>query len=96
MAGLGFDNRTLGLDINHQQRRIIPYGGYTSVAARDYDWNYIYSINDDIAFLYDLKAEEDKRYENVIEEYPEIADSMHHYAACMTQAGWTFHNDIEE
>lgn len=96
MAGLEFNNSTFGLDINKRQRDITPYGSLGCVAARNNDWNYIYHIDDDIAYLYDLNAEPDNLYNNVIQEYPEIADSMHHYAACITQAGWAIHTTFGE
>lgn len=93
MAGLEFDNRTLGIDINSQSRNIIPYGNFVSIASRNYKWNYIYNLNDKVGFLYDLEAAPEQRHTNVIDLYPEVADTMHHYAACMTQAGWSIHNN---
>ncbi len=93
MAGLEFENRTLGIDINSTTRRMIPYGNYECVASRNHKWNYVYNLNDQMGFLYDLEAPGNKRYRNCIKEHPEAAEEMHHYAACMTQAGWAIHNN---
>lgn len=93
MAGLEFKNHTLGIDLNSQQRHAIPYGNYTCVAARNEKWNYIYNMEDEVSFLYNLEDTTSGRYHNVVNEYPEAAKEMHHYAACMTQAGWAIHTN---
>ena len=93
LAGLEFDNYGLGIDLNSQKRRIIPYGNWCNIAARNEKWNYTYNMDDEMSFLYDLEAPIDSRYHNVIKEYPEVAKEMHNYAACMTQAGWAIHSN---
>lgn len=93
MLGYEYTNRSLGIDVNSTERRMIPYGADGCIAARDRHWVYIYAANDNMRYLYDLEAEEDERLRNVATLYPAVADSMHHYIASMTQTGWEIHNN---
>jgi arylsulfatase A-like enzyme len=92
MLGMEYDNHTMGIDLNSDSRRMIPFGHDGHIAARDHNWLYIYDVHSDIHYLYNLAAEGDERLRNVAEEHPERVEDMHTYAAAMTQAGWDIHN----
>ena len=92
MLGLEYDNRSIGIDLNSDSRRMIPFGHDGHIAARDHHWLYIYDVHNDIRYLYNLYAEGEERLRNVAEEHPERVEDMHTYAAAMTQAGWDMHN----
>ena len=92
MLGMEYDNHTMGIDLNSDSRRMIPFGHDGHIAARDHNWLYIYDVHSDIHYLYNLAAEGDERLCNVAEEHPERVEDMHTYAAAMTQAGWDIHN----
>lgn len=92
MLGLEYDNHTMGIDLNAESRRMIPFGHDGHIAARDHHWLYIYDVHNDIPYLYNLDAEGDEQLINVAEKYPERADDMHAYTSAMIQAGWDIHN----
>jgi phosphoglycerol transferase MdoB-like AlkP superfamily enzyme len=92
MLGMEYDNHTMGIDLNSDSRRMIPFGHDGHIAARDHNWLYIYDVHSDIHYLYNLAAEGDERLRNVAEEHPERVKDMHTYAAAMTQAGWDIPN----
>lgn len=91
LAGLEWDNHTLGIDIEHETRRLLPYGADGCIAVRDYEWVYIYDANEHIPYLYDLRSEEPLR--NVASEHSAIVEEMHRYASATTQTGWEIHNN---
>ena len=92
MLGLEHTNNSLGIDLNTDSRRLLPYGHDGYIAARDHHWLYIYDVHSDMPYLYNLDAEGDMRTRNIAAEHAAQAKDMHNYAAAMTQAGWDIHN----
>jgi phosphoglycerol transferase MdoB-like AlkP superfamily enzyme len=92
MLGMEYDNHTMGIDLNNDSRRMIPFGHDGHIAARDHEWLYIYDVHSDAPYLYNLNAEGDLRLENVATEHPERVKDMHTYTSAMMQAGWDIHN----
>ena len=92
MLGIEYDNHSFGIDLNSEQRRMIPSTIPYHIIARDHNWLYISDRTSHIDFLYDLNAEDAKRYDNVINEHPDIAHEMDKYTRAVIQAGWDIHN----
>lgn len=92
MLGLEYDNHTMGIDLNAESRRMIPFGHDGHIAARDHQWLYIYDVHNDLPYLYNLEAEGDRRLMNVANEHTERVEDMHAYTSAMIQAGWDLHN----
>ncbi|MBP3455827.1 MAG: sulfatase-like hydrolase/transferase [Alistipes sp.] len=93
MLGLEFVNRSFGIDLLSETRRIVPFSTDHEVAAIDCDWLYVYSYSGELEYLYDRTATGDDRYRNVAEENGDVVKRMHEYAASMMQAAWDIHHN---
>lgn len=92
MLGIEWDNHSFGIDITTQKRRMVPSSGVQHMIVRDYNWLYISDPAHSIDYLYDLNAEGDNRYINVVEQHRDIAGKMDTYIRSTIQAGWDMHN----
>lgn len=92
MLGIEYDNHSFGIDLTTQKRRMVPSSGVTHMIVRDYNWLYISDPAHSLDYLYDLNAEGDKRYINVVEQHRDIAAEMDKYIRATIQAGWDMHN----
>ena len=92
MLGIEYDNHSFGIDIMSQKRRMIPMSSVSHIIARDHNWVYMADPNNSISYLYDLNAEGDARYANVVGEHQDVAKEMDTYVRAVIQAGWDIHN----
>lgn len=94
MLGMEFTNRSFGIDLLSETRRIVPFSTDHEVAAIDRDWLYVYSYSGGTEYLYDRQAEGDDRYRNVAEHHQDVVKRMHEYAVSMMQAAWDMHHNF--
>ena len=92
MVGIEHNNHSFGIDLQRSKRRMIPYSSDNGYAARDENWVYIYNVDSEQSYLYDLHATEEEATHNVIANHPDIANQMRHYVECHIQAGWDIHS----
>ena len=92
MLGIEYDNHSFGIDIMSQKRRMVPMSSVSYIIARDHNWVYMSDPNNSISYLYDLNAEGDARYANVVGEHQDVAKEMDTYVRAVIQAGWDIHN----
>lgn len=92
MLGIEYDNHSFGIDLTTQKRRMVPSSSVTHMIVRDYNWLYISDPAHSMDYLYDLNAEGDTHYINVVEEHRDIASGMDEYIRATIQAGWDMHN----
>ena len=93
MLGLEFTNRSFGIDLLNETRRIVPFSTDHEVAAIDSDWLYVRSYSSGMEYLYDLNATSEDRYRNVAESNGDVVKRMHEYSVSMMQAAWDIHHN---
>lgn len=93
LLGMEFTNRSFGIDLRSETRRIVPFSTDHEVAAIDRDWLYVYSYSGGMEYLYDRRAEGDDRYRNVAAENHDAVKRMHEYTVSMMQAAWDMHHN---
>ncbi len=94
MLGMKYTNRSFGIDLLSETRRIVPFSTDHEVAAIDRDWLYVYSYSGGVEYLYDRQAEGDDRYRNVAENNQDVVKRMHEYSVSMMQAAWDMHHSF--
>lgn len=93
MLGMEFTNRSFGIDLLSETRRIVPFSTDHEIAAIDREWLYVYSYSSGMEYLYDRTAEGDERYRNMAESNGKVVKRMHEYTTSMMQAAWDIHHN---
>lgn len=93
MLGMEFDNNTIGIDLNAENRDYIVYTSVEHLACRNNKWLYAHNPLNEIDYLYDLEAEGNDRLKNVAAEHPDVVKEMYRYATATIQTGWDIHNN---
>lgn len=89
ILGLDYTNNTFGLDLLQQQRPYAYFSSDDKLGCIDDQYYYIYRTNGD-ASLHHYRTQNPA---NVIEAFPEVAQSMKNYVVSMTQASkWMITN----
>lgn len=93
MLGMEFVNRSFGIDLMRETRRMVPFSTDDNLAAIDSDWFFVYNNSTKMEYLYDRHAEGDDRYRNVADRHRDVVRRMHEYTVSMMQAAWDIHHN---
>lgn len=96
MLGREYDNHTIGIDLSSASREYAVYTSAELLACRSSKWLYAYNPKTLNSYLYDLDAEGENRFLNVIQSHYNIAQKMQRHARATIQAGWDIHNTPDE
>ncbi|MBR1923512.1 MAG: sulfatase-like hydrolase/transferase [Paludibacteraceae bacterium] len=81
MLGIPYDNSTLGIDIQRNERRYAFFVSNEHLGVSDGEWFWCYGVNSRQEHLYRIGSDED-----VKDRYPEQADDMRRFGTCMQRA----------